>query len=147
MVGRLRIGRRSADGCGGGGRVIGHRDGHSRCRRRHSGRIRLPTDVLGVGQLVVLFPLHPPILEPNFDLALREAEAVSDFDPPPPRQVAIKMKFLFQLEDLVASVGRPLAFGLHSRRETSASVGCALSKRKKKEEADGQTTRRGMKAK
>ena len=35
---------------------------------RDSGRVGLASDVLGVGQLVVLFVLHPAILEPDFDL-------------------------------------------------------------------------------
>ena len=35
---------------------------------RDSGRVRLAPDVLRVGQLVVLFVLHPSVLEPDFDL-------------------------------------------------------------------------------
>jgi hypothetical protein len=51
-----------------------------------------------------LFPFHAPVLEPNFNLPLGQAEAVSDLDPSPPRQVAIKMKFFLQLQRLVARV-------------------------------------------
>ena len=32
--------------------------------------VGLPPHVLGVGELVVFFVLHPPVLEPNFDLSL-----------------------------------------------------------------------------
>ncbi len=39
----------------------------------HAGGIRLPADVLGVGELVVLLVLHAPVLEPDLDLALGEA--------------------------------------------------------------------------
>ena len=53
---------------------------HSRVHARH---------------LMFLLPLHPPILEPNFDLSLGEAEGVGDLYPPPPRQVAVEVEFLF----------------------------------------------------
>ena len=66
---------------------------------------------------VYLLPLHAPVLEPDLDLPLREAEAVGDFNPPPSRQVAIKMELFFQLERLVARVRRPLplrlSIGIH----------------------------------
>jgi hypothetical protein len=57
-----------------------------------------------VGNGANLFPFHAPVLEPNFNLPLGQAEAVSDFDPPPPRQVAIKMEFFLQFQCLVARV-------------------------------------------
>ena len=31
--------------------------------------------------LVLLLPLHPPVLEPDLDLTLRQAERVRDLDP------------------------------------------------------------------
>ena len=31
--------------------------------------------------LVLLLPLHPPVLEPDLDLPLRQAERVRDLDP------------------------------------------------------------------
>ena len=34
-----------------------------------AGRVGFPPHVLGVGQLVVLFVLHPSVLEPDFDLS------------------------------------------------------------------------------
>ena len=59
-----------------------------------------------------LFPFHAPILEPDLDLPLRQAETVRNLDPPPPRQVAIEVELFLQLESLVARVRRPLAFRL-----------------------------------
>ncbi|GFU43279.1 hypothetical protein NPIL_11951 [Nephila pilipes] len=64
------------------------------------------------GQLVLLLPLHPPILKPDLDLSLREAEGMSDFDPPPARQVPVEMEFLLQFEGLVPGIGRPLSLCL-----------------------------------
>lgn len=61
---------------------------------------------------MVFFPFHAPVLEPNLDLALREAERVGDLHPPAPRQVAVVVKFFLQLQDLLASVGGPRALGL-----------------------------------
>ena len=125
-IGRLRVTRRR-DWCTGDGRVC-HvssrtRDNrHARSRRRHAGWVRLPAHVLGIWQFVVLFPLHAPVLEPDFDLTLRQAEAVSDFNPAASCQVAIKMKFLFQFEYLMTSVGRTLPFRFHSGCESSSSV-------------------------
>jgi hypothetical protein len=60
------------------------------------------------GDLVLLLPLHAPVLEPDLDLTLRQAQTVSYFDPPPPRQVAVEVEFLLQFQRLVARVRRPL---------------------------------------
>ena len=54
--------------------------------------------------LNLLFELHAPILEPDFNLALRQAEAMRHLDPSSPRQVVIRMELLFQFERLVARV-------------------------------------------
>ena len=35
----------------------------------HARRVGFPPYVLGVGKFVVFFVLHPPVLEPNFDLS------------------------------------------------------------------------------
>lgn len=67
------------------------------------------------GHLVLLLPLHPPILEPDLDLALGEAERVGDFDASPPRQVPIEMELLLQLQRLITRVGRALSFGFTIR--------------------------------
>ena len=42
-----------------------------------------------------------PVLEPNFDLPLCEAELVRHLDPPSPREVVVRVELLFQLERLV----------------------------------------------
>jgi len=74
---------------------------------RGAGRIRPD---LGIWQLVVFFPFHPPVLEPDFDLALGEAEGVGDLDPAPPGEIAVIVKFLLQLQDLLPGVGCAGAF-------------------------------------
>ena len=66
-------------------------------------------------QLVVLFPLHPAVLEPDLDLALGEAERVRDLDAPPPREVPVEVELLLQLERLVARVSRPRPFPVRAR--------------------------------
>lgn len=73
----------------------------------------LPPHVLRVGQLVVLLPLHPTVLEPDLDLPLGQDQGVSDLDTSPSRQVPIVMELLLELEDLVPRVRGPLPFGLH----------------------------------
>ena len=73
------------------------------------------------GDLVLLLPLHAPVLEPDLDLTLRQAQRVGDFDATPPRQVAVEVELFLQFQDLMAGVGRPLALGFHSGLE--ASVG------------------------
>ena len=65
--------------------------------------------------LVLLFPLHPPILEPDLDLPLREAEGVRDLDPTPPGQVSVEVELLLELQRLVPGVGCPLPFHLAVR--------------------------------
>ena len=59
----------------------------------------------GARGLVLFFPLHAAVLEPDLDLSFCEAERVRDLDAPPPRQVAIVVKLLLQLQRLVARVG------------------------------------------
>ena len=49
--------------CAAGAGLLGLQDG---C---HSGRVGLPTNILRVRKLVVFFVLHPPVLEPNFNLS------------------------------------------------------------------------------
>lgn len=83
----------------------------------HASRISLSPNVLGVRQFVVFFPLHPPVLEPDFDLSLGETERVGDFYPSSPRQVTVEVELLLQLQYLVSGVGRPLPLGLAPRLE------------------------------
>ncbi len=83
--------------------VVGH--------RRHAHVVVVRHDV-HAGHLVLLLPLHAPVLEPDLDLALREAERVGDLDAPATRQVAVEVELLLQLQGLVAGVGRPLPLRL-----------------------------------
>lgn len=82
------------------------------------------------GHLVLLLPLHATVLEPDFDLALRQAERVRYFNPPPPRQVTVEVELLFQFQCLVPSVRSPLAFcfsvGVHCtcNNESTSSLHC-----------------------
>ena len=59
--------------------------------------------------IVFLFPLHPPVLEPYFYLALRETEHVRDLYPSPAGKVAVIMELFFQLQRLVTRVRLPRA--------------------------------------
>ena len=59
-------------------------------------------DLLDCPQL--LLELHPPVLEPYFDLPLREAQRVSDLNSPASRQVVVEVKLLLQLQGLEAGV-------------------------------------------
>ena len=54
----------------------------------------VPVSVSRGAQLVLLLGLHPPVLEPDLDLPLREPQVVSDLYPPPPSEVAVEMKLL-----------------------------------------------------
>ena len=66
------------------------------------------------GHLMLFFPLHPSILEPDLNLSLRHQQGMSNFYPPAACQVAIKMKFFLQFKSLVSGVGCmcPLFFTL-----------------------------------
>lgn len=64
------------------------------------------------GHLMFLFPLHPPVLEPNFYLPFRQAEGVGDFDASSPRQVPVEVEFFFQFERLISCVRGSLSFRL-----------------------------------
>lgn len=63
---------------------------------------------------MIFLPLHPPVLKPDLDLALRQAERVGDLDAAPPGQVAVKVELLLQLQDLLPGVGGSRALGLPS---------------------------------
>ena len=45
--------------------------------------------------LVLLLPLHTPVLEPDLDLSLRQTQRVRDLDSPPAGQVPVEGGFLF----------------------------------------------------
>ena len=54
----------------------------------------VPVSVSRGAQLVLLLGLHPPVLEPDLDLPLRESQVVSDLYPPPPGEVAVEVELL-----------------------------------------------------
>jgi len=62
---------------------------------------------LEVRHVVLLFPLHAPVLEPDLDLALAEVQHVRDLDPAAPRQVAVEVELFLQFERLVSRVRGP----------------------------------------
>ena len=53
----------------------------------------------------LLLELHPPVLEPDLDLTLGEAERMRDLNAAPPREIMVKMKFLLKLQGLESCVG------------------------------------------
>jgi len=83
-------------------------------------------------RLVLLLPLHPPVLEPYFDLSLCQTESVGYLDSPPASEIPIEVEFLLQLEGLVARVrlspSLPLKLaphpGVEGRRQ--GRLGCRL---------------------
>ena len=79
--------------------------------------------------LVLLFPLHSPILEPDLYLTLRQAEGMRDLDATPPRQVAVEVELLLELQRLVPGVGRPLPFRLTVRVHRAWKPNISVRKR------------------
>lgn len=56
------------------------------------------------GQVALFLPFHTSVLEPDFDLPLRQTKRVGDLDASAPGQVAVEMKLLLQLECLIPGV-------------------------------------------
>ena len=73
--------------------------------------------------LQFLLLLHSPILEPDFDLSLREAEHVGQFNTSSASQVAVKLELFLQLQRLESRV----------RLSTAASLVGVRTWRKTKE--------------
>ena len=87
--------------------------GMVRMRHAHAGQVgRHLRQRVHARHLVLLFPLHAPVLEPDLDLPLGEAECVGDLYPSPARQVTVEVELLLELECLVAGVRRSLSFRL-----------------------------------
>lgn len=63
---------------------------------------------------MIFLPLHPPVLKPDLNLALGQAERVGDLNAAPPGQVAVKVELLLQLQDLLPGVGGSRALGFPS---------------------------------
>lgn len=68
----------------------------------------------GAGSFIFFFPLHAPVLEPDFDLSLRETQSMGDLNASPPRQVAVVVELLLQLQGLIPGVGLPAAFPIRA---------------------------------
>lgn len=66
-------------------------------------------------RFVLLFPLHSPILEPNFDLPLGETQCMRDLDTPPPGQISVEVELLLQLQRLVTCIRLSSPFPLCNR--------------------------------
>lgn len=65
--------------------------------------------------LVLLLPLHTPILEPDLYLTFRQTESMRDLNATPPCQIAIEVKLFLQLQRLIPGVRGPLSFRLTVR--------------------------------
>ena len=75
---------------------------------RRLGRLRLLLLLVELlDGLDLLLELHPAVLEPDLDLPLRQAQLVRHLDPPPPRQVVVRVELLLQLQRLVSRVRLP----------------------------------------
>ena len=67
---------------------------------------------LVLGLLLALFlHLHPPVLEPDLHLPLRQVERARHLMPPVPREVHVEQELLLKLERLVFGVRAPLLPG------------------------------------
>lgn len=65
--------------------------------------------------LVLLLPLHTPILEPDLYLTFRKTESMRDLNATPPRQIAVEVKLFLQLQRLIPGVRGPLSLRLAVR--------------------------------
>jgi len=65
-----------------------------------------------VRQSVVFLPFHAPVLEPDLDLSLGEAELVCHFDAPAPGEIPVIMKLFFQFQRLVPRVTCSCSFSV-----------------------------------
>ena len=74
----------------------------------------MPLESLFAFHFGIFLPLHPSVLKPDLDLALRQAERVGDLDAATPGQVAVKVELFLQLQDLLPGVGGSGALGLPS---------------------------------
>ena len=61
-------------------------------------------------RLVLLLPLHAPVLEPDLDLTLRETQSMGNLDPSPACEVPVKVELLLQLQGLITGIGLPPSF-------------------------------------
>lgn len=62
--------------------------------------------------VLLLLPLHAPVLKPDLDVALGEAQGQRQLDAPRPGDVAVEQKLLLELQQLCARVRSPGALVL-----------------------------------
>lgn len=98
-------------GCGGLGSVWGSDScGRVRLVSGGDGGVLVRLGATHPPAVLLLLPLHAPILEPDFDVALGEAQGQRELHAAGSRDVAVKQELLLELEQLRARVGRPSAF-------------------------------------
>jgi hypothetical protein len=61
----------------------------------------------GLKYCICFWKWCPPVLEPNFDLSLGEAELVGHLDAPAPGEVVVRVELLLQLQGLVPATHPP----------------------------------------
>lgn len=66
--------------------------------------------------VLLLLPLHAPVLEPDLDVALGEAQGQRQLHAPRPRDVTVEQELLLELQQLGARVRGPRAFVFFSLR-------------------------------
>lgn len=59
---------------------------------------------------LILFVLHPAVLEPDLNLPLREVEQVGHLDPAGSAEVTVEVELLLQFHQLCAGISRPGSF-------------------------------------
>lgn len=78
-------------------------------------RIHMVRDDVHRCHLMLLLPLHAPVLEPDLYLSLCQAERMCNLNPSSPRQVPIEVELFLQFKCLISSVRCSLALGLSVR--------------------------------
>ena len=73
-------------------------------------------------RLDLLLQLHPPVLEPDLDLALGQTQLVRHLYSPPTREVMVGVELLLQLEGLVARVRLAVAAAEAARTSEQVSA-------------------------
>ncbi len=71
--------------------------------------------------------LHPPVLEPDFDLPVSEVHTAADLQATLPCQVHVEEKLLLQLQSLVLGVGAALLSATLSREPVSRTFYFSIS--------------------
>lgn len=97
----------------GGG--VGGRCSRCCCRRRR-GAVRVGVAVAGRLPLAVLLVLHPPVLEPDLHLTLRQVQIARQLPALLLGDVGVEEELLLQLQRLELGVGFPLLADCHLAR-------------------------------